>query len=125
MESQMNINIPEDLSILCTIYQIKPETLVQLFVDKVSFPFYYSNTTGNDRWATLFFVNLLELHDSCYEVDEELEEQYLRTLTQTLLRLLEIDRKDVVKKEEEARKIMRQWYKAVLSKRAEYLTNNL
>jgi len=38
---------------------------------------------------------------------------------------MEIDRKDVVKKEEEARKIMRQWYKAVLSKRAEYLTDNL
>jgi len=37
MEMQTKIKIPEDLSILCTIYQIKPETLIQLFVDKVSF----------------------------------------------------------------------------------------
>lgn len=125
MKTQMNINIPEDFSTLCTIYQIKPVTLIQLFADKLSFPCYYSNTTGNDRWATLFFLNFLDLDDSGYEVDEELEEQYLDTLTQTLLRLLEVDREDVAMKEEAARKIMRQWCKAVLSKRAQYLTDNL
>jgi len=56
METQIQLSLPEDFSMLCTIYQIKPELILEQFINQVSFPRFYSNPNGSEKWATYFFL---------------------------------------------------------------------
>jgi len=77
MKTSININLPEDFTTLCTIYQINPETFIQAFIGEVSFPTFYSRPTATDRWATFFFLNLLRKVDVSIHVNQELEDEYV------------------------------------------------
>ncbi len=120
----MNLNLPEDFTTLCTIYQIKPETMIQSFIDQVSFPGFYYNPTGRNRWATYFFLHFLDTEESKYEVDRELENKYLRIFNHTILQMFD-QKEDESKAKDAARKVMRQWLKAALAERTRYITDNL
>jgi hypothetical protein len=124
METQIQLSLPEDFSTLCTIYQIKPELLIQQFIDQVSFPGFYSNPNGRSKWATYFFLNFLDREESKYEVDRELESHYLSIFNSTLLKLVKMGGDNAIP-EEAGRKVMRQWLKAVLADRTRYITDNL
>lgn len=123
METKISITLPDDFNTLCTIYQIKPEVIIQTFVNQVSFPCYYSHPTGGDRWATLFFLHFLD--ESECETNEDLEDYHLESFTETLLQISYDFPKDDLKSEEAGRRVMSQWLKAVLVERAKYLTDNL
>jgi hypothetical protein len=86
METNMKITLPEDFIILTSIYQIRPEVIVQLFVDQISFPGFYSRPYGKGRWATFFFLHFLDIEESKYEVNEEIEDEYLQKFTHALRR---------------------------------------
>ena len=124
METQIQLSLPEDFSMLCTIYQIKPELILQQFIDQVSFPRFYSNPNGSEKWATYFFLNFLDREESKYEVDRELENHYLNIFNSTLLKLVKMGGDHAIP-EEAGRKVMRQWLKAVLAERSKYITDNL
>ena len=124
METTVQLTLPEDFNTLCTIYQINPATLIQAFINQISFPCFYSNPTGTDRWATYFFLNFLDVEEYTYEADRELEEHYMRIFNHRLLQLLDQD-EEGTNAENAGRKIMAQWLKAVLAERAKYITDNL
>ncbi|WP_158800215.1 hypothetical protein [Pedobacter sp. L105] len=124
METNIEVNLPVDFTTLCTIYQIKPETLIQLFINSLSFPCFYSNPMGSSRWATYLFLDYLDNEETVLEVDSELEEQYLTLFNRKILELLE-QNGDTRPSEEAGRKIMAQWLKAVLAERTKYITDNL
>jgi len=124
METNIQLSLPEDFSMLCTIYQIKPELLIQQFVDQVSFPGFYSNPNGSSKWATYFFLNFLDREESKYEVDRELENHYLSIFNSTLLKLVKMGGDNAIP-ESAGRKVMNDWLKAVLADRTRYITDNL
>ena len=121
----MNLNLPEDFIILCSIYQIKPNVIVQTFIDQVSFPGFYSRPDGKDRWATLFFLHFLETEESQYEVNDEMEDEYLRKFTDALKQHFYPNTYDELRAAEKGRAVMRQWMKAALSDRTKYIMDNL
>ena len=125
MEANTKIHLPEDFNILCSIYQIKPESIIQSFVNEISFPSFYSRPNDTDRWATYFFLHFLDVEESKYEVNEDMEDHYLKRFTDVLKNNFENHRDDVLKAENDGREIMRQWHKAALAERARYLTDNL
>lgn len=125
METAISITLPEDFHTLCSIYQIKPEVLVQSFIDQVSFPSFYSNPIGNNRWATFCFLNFLDVEESKYEVDEDLESKYLNLFNDAIRYNLDVSPEDMIKSVKSGREIMRQWLKAVLAERTKYITDNL
>lgn len=125
METAINVTLPEDFNTLCSIYQIKPEVLVQSFIDQVSFPSFYSNPIGSNRWATFCFLNFLDVEESKYQVDEGLETQYLVLFNEAVRFNLDVNPEDMIKSVESGREIMRQWLKAVLAERTKYITDNL
>lgn len=125
METAINITLPEDFYMLCSIYQIKPAVFVQNFIDQVSFPSFYSNPTGSNRWATFCFLNFLDVEESKYEVNEDLESQYLNLFSDAIRYNHDLNPEDMVKSVKAGREIMKQWLKAVLTERTKYITDNL
>jgi len=125
METTINITLPEDFYTLCSIYQIKPEVFVQNFIDQVSFPSFYSNPTGSNRWVTFCFLNFLDLEESKYEVNEDLESQYLNLFSDAIRYNHDVNPEDMVQSVKAGREIMKQWLKAVLTERTKYITDNL
>lgn len=125
METAINITLPEDFHTLCSIYQIKPEVFVQNFIDQVSFPSFYSNPAGSNRWATFCFLNFLDLEESKYEVNEDLESQYLNLFSDAIRYNHDVNPEDMVKSVKVGREIMKQWLKAVLTERTKYITDSL
>ena len=125
METNMNITLPEDFNTLCSIYQINPENLIQSFVNEVSFPSFYSRPNDTDRWATYFFLHFLDVEETKYDVNEDMEDHYLKRFTDVLKHNFENHFDDVSKAENDGRDVMRQWHKAALAERARYITDNL
>lgn len=125
METTINLNLLEDFSALCCIYQIQPSVFLQTVVDQISFPSYYSNPMGADRWATFCFLNFLQEEESKYQVDEEIEDRYMSQLEASINFSLTTDAGEISESFESVRSIMRQWLKAVLTQRSRYLTDTL
>jgi len=125
MKITIDITLPEDFSTLLSIYQIKPDELIQYLADLISFPAFYSHPIGRNRWATYFFLDFLESEESHYRVDEELEEKYLKTFRRAIGYNFDQSPDDIAKSEQAGRNIMNQWLKAVLAERARYITDNL
>lgn len=127
MKNKLNLSLygSEDFDMLCSIFQINPETLLQLFIDRLSFPLFYSHPDGKERWATLFFINFLEYEDASYHVDPELQDKYLTKFNRATAYIPNGKTQDFATKVKAGRAIMMEWQKAVLSARASYLTDNL
>lgn len=114
METTIELNLSADFNDLCTIYQIKPEYFIQTFIDQVSFPEYYGRPGHRDRWATLFFLEFLRTQRSHYDVNRELEQQYLRLFRDSMMDKLEAGQANTPDFIEAGRDVMLQWVKAVL-----------
>lgn len=125
METTIKLELPEDFETLCSIYQIRPESFIQTFIDQVSLPGYYSRPNDKDRWGTLFFLQFLEVSPDLYEVNRELEEQYLEQFNRAMEYNFEANLAHSGKSLITGRDIMQQWLKATLAERAKYLTDSL
>lgn len=124
MEATIKLNLPDDFTMLCTIYNINPETLIQSFIDQVSFPVFYAKPTAKDRSATLFFINFLDQPAVNYVPNHDLDDKYLECFMDTLQEHLNRSA-DPEKTEQAGRGVMKKWEKAVLADRANYLLKNL
>lgn len=124
METTINLNLSEDFSALCCIYQIKPDIFLQTVVDQISFPSYYSNPMGNDRWATFCFLNFLQEEESKYLVDEALQEKYFMELQASNIYNIYAEDTEIEESKLKIKEIMNQWLKAVLAERSKYITEN-
>ena len=125
METTVKIDVPEDLMNLCTIYNIQPQKVMECFARHVSFPIYYTDVNGKTRWATLFFLQLLDEKEDETETDIGLEEHYLQHFTDTLAIQMKEHNDDGVKAREAGRKVISNWQKAVLAGRAKYTLDGL
>ncbi|MET4139674.1 hypothetical protein [Pedobacter sp. UYP1] len=125
METAINVTLPEDFYILCSIYQIKPEVFIQQFINQVSFPSYFSNPTGSDCWATLCFLNFIDVQSPKFQVNEDLEIHYLNLFKKAIRYNLVTSPEDKVKVVNSGRKVIRHWLKAVLADRTKYITDSL
>lgn len=113
METTIHLNLSEDFNTLCTIYQIKPEYFIQTFINQVSFPEYYSRPTAKDRWATLFFLQFLQVECASYNVNRELEKQHLTLFKDAMMYKFETEPENNPVLIKTGREVMRQWLKAV------------
>lgn len=125
MKTFINVNLPEDFTTLCTIYQINPETFIQAFIEEVSFPLFYSRPTATDRWATFFFLNLLRKVDVSVHINQELEDEYVNKFNVALQRSFDTNGSDETAAQAAGRSVMKDWMKAVVAERARYLTDHL
>lgn len=124
METTIKVNLSEDFSALCCIYQIKPDVFFQTIADQISFPSYYSNPMGNDRWATFCFLNFLQEEESKYQVDEALQDKYFMELQASNIYNIYADNTELEESKSKIKGIMNQWLKAVLAKRSSYIIEN-
>jgi len=125
MEITINVQVPEDFMSLCTIYNIQPQQFVQSFINKVSFPSYHTGTSKQMKWATLFFLQYVELKDQDSDTEFDLEDHYLQSFTDTLAKNMAENNDNGSKAREAGREVMREWQKAVLTERAKYITDQL
>ena len=125
METTVKIDVPEDLMNLCTIYNIQPQKVMECFAQHVSFPTYYTDVIGKTRWATLFFLQLLDAKEDETETDIGLEEHYLQHFTDTLAVQMKEHNDDGVKAREAGRNVIREWQRAVIAARAGYILDQL
>ena len=124
MEIDIQITLKEDFNMLCSIYEIKPEVIIQSFIDQVSFPCYYSQVDKEkDKWAILFFLQYLDSDDYEDEINEKLQDYYLDRFSKVVAKNLDKHPKDRHRAEEAGRHVIKQWEKAVLAERARYITD--
>jgi hypothetical protein len=115
MELDIKIDLPEDFRMLCEIFSIQPQSIVQLIVNQISFPHFYTHSNDKGKWATLILLDYLDDEDHLDEKEREFTEYYLENIKET----------DSAKAEDAAREIIREWHKAVSKERAKYLLDNL
>lgn len=117
MTINITINPPEDFKILCDIFQISPEAIIQKFTEQLSLLDYYRNPQGRDRWATLFFLNYLDTQHTMTEAAFASHHYYLDLLLNMLS--LNIDKEDenAAKIEAQGRKIISAWHSHALASR--------
>lgn len=123
METTIQLDLPEDFDTLCSLYSIKPQQLIQSFINQVSLPRFYSNPIGNGRWATYFFLDYIDNDENNILVDRDLETKYLNLFNRHLIDAVK-ESGNVSSSESEGRKILRLWHRDLLSKRSKYLTDN-
>jgi len=123
MEITVNVQLPEDFMSLCTIYNIQPQQFIQSFINKVSFPSYYTGTSKQMKWATLFFLQYVEMAEQDSDTEYDLEDHYLQRFTDTLTENMKND--GGAKARAAVRVVMMDWQKAVLAERAKYITDQL
>jgi len=123
MEITVNVQLPEDFMSLCTIYNIQPQQFIQSFINKVSFPSYYTGTSKQMKWATLFFLQYVEMAEQDSDTEYDLEDHYLQRFTDTLTENMKND--GGAKARAAVRVVMMDWQKAVLAERAKYITDKL
>lgn len=116
MNINVHINPTEDFHILCDLFNVEPQVLLQKFVEKISFPFYYSQPDGNERWATLFFLSYIEEGKrNTAEMAEH--EPFMNELAEVVFKHLESGHQNSAKAELAGRKLMKKWHKQVMAKR--------
>ncbi|MNV64906.1 hypothetical protein D3C71_1575710 [compost metagenome] len=115
MDINLKVSLPQDFTILCDLFQVSPETIIQNFINKVSFPFYYSRPDGNERWATLFFLN--DITENYPNIEEEfpLHEPFMDALAEVVFNHSGTEPKNIEKAEIAGRKIMKKWHKHILA----------
>lgn len=122
MEANYKLSLPEDFITVCDIFSVKPEEIIQKFINGVSFPIFYSHIHDKGKWATLIFLDNLDIEGAAHEKDMEFNIVYLDKLAD-LLQKLKVKQPESVEKD--ARQLMREWHKAVGKKRAQDLLDNL
>lgn len=128
MEVNFKSEVPEDFSTLCDIFQIKPETILNSILERISFPFFFCNPNSRHRWSTFLFLEHLE--SEAYEFNDnemELNEAYFEKINAAILRIKKNDDDEITTKkaEDEVRRLIREWHKMIMKERAKYLLDNL
>jgi len=77
------------------------------------------------KWATLFFLQYVELKDQDSDTEFDLEDHYLQCFTDTLAKNMAKNNDGGAKAREAGREVIREWQKAVLAERAKYITDQL
>lgn len=125
MKYTFELELPEDFHMLCDIFKIKPETIIQKIISRISLPFYYSNLNDKERWATLILLDYL---DTDYEIEDtefDFHRPYMDELSDSVMPILGGNPDAHSEAEAAARKVMKQWHKAVLAERAKYIIDDL
>lgn len=117
MKIKITITPPEDFMVLCDLFKVEPQELLQQFVERVSFPFYYSQPDGDERWATLFFLQYLSVEKQHLKDEMEQHEPFMNELAEVVFRHLDGSQKNVLKAELAGRKVMDKWHKHLIAKR--------
>ncbi|QEM03057.1 hypothetical protein DIU31_005805 [Mucilaginibacter rubeus] len=122
MELDLKINLPEDFTMLCEIFAVKPQFIIQLIIDQISFPRFYAHSFDKGKWATLIFLDYLDNEHHLDEKEMEFNEHYLEKFSDAVEAIKENSPAVV---EEAAREVIREWHKAISKERAKYLLDNL
>ncbi|WP_316750929.1 hypothetical protein [Pedobacter gandavensis] len=117
MKMNVTINPTEDFSVLCDLFKVAPQALLQEFVNQVSFPFYYSQPDGDERWATLFFLYYLGKYGQDNEADMPMHEPFMNQMAEVVFKELENGHQNSKKAETAGRKVMKNWHKQIMEKR--------
>lgn len=117
MNINLKVSLPEDFRMLCDLFQVDPEMIVQKFINRVSFPYYYSRPDGNERWATLFFLNEIMEGSPQTQAELPLHEPFMDALAEVVFKYLDGGSKNVEKAEMAGRKVMKKWHKQILATR--------
>ncbi len=125
MKYTFELELSEDFHMLCDIFRIKPETIIQKIISRISFPFYYSNLNDKERWATLLLLDYLGTDHEITDEEFDFHRPYMDQLGDSVMGILRKDRDATKKAEAAARKVMKQWHKAVLAERAKYIIDDL
>ena len=72
----------------------------------------FTDVKGKNKWATLFFLQLIDAKEDETETDIELEEHYLQCFNDTLAIQMKEHNDDGAKAREAGRNVIRQWQKA-------------
>ncbi|WP_316821653.1 hypothetical protein [Pedobacter gandavensis] len=116
MKINITIHPTEDFNILCELFNVDPQTLIQKFVERTSFPFYYSQPDGDERWATLFFLSYIE-KEKRTKIEMAEHEPFMNELAEVVFKHLESGHQNSAKAEIAGRKVMKQWHKEIVAKR--------
>ncbi|MES2063077.1 MAG: hypothetical protein V4456_14215 [Bacteroidota bacterium] len=122
MESTLKITLPEDFIMLCEIFAFKPQVIIQLIIDQISFPRFYAHSHDKGKWATLILLDYLDNEHHWNKKERKLNEHYLEKFFDTLEAAIENTPVDM---EMAAREIIKEWHKAIGKERAKYLLDNL
>lgn len=119
MKMNVTINGTEDFNVLCELFKVDPQALIQKFVDQVSFPFYYSQPDGDERWATLFFLYYIGLQGKNIEIEMPQHEPFMNQMAEVVFNHLEAGHQYAAKAEIAGREVMKAWHQHIMEKRAE------
>lgn len=105
----VTLDFKADFVQACEIFDLKPEDVLQKFIDNVCIPYFIANPLNPDRWANTFMVeNVLPRLEN---------EEVLERCAVFLDRITEAVLNDEENKEQVARQVMDEWHKAVLEGR--------
>jgi len=116
MKLTINIDLPDDFKQVCEIFDFNPDSVVQRFVNEVSFPVFFGNSTSHHRWATFFFLDYLGAADGNSAEKLDKLKPFLDKIDQSIT-------KDPKESEKSVRKVMIDWHRSVLRERSEDLLN--
>lgn len=128
MEFELKTEMPEDFQHLCEIFQINPVDVVKEILNKISFPYFYSNLNETGKWPTYLFLEFLDKAGEINEKEMEFNEPFLEkvnnAVTANIKTGVESD-SNKLKAQKAIRSVMREWHKALSKERARYLLDNL
>lgn len=123
MEVTIKLEITEDFNLACEIFNITPKTFLQTIVSKISLPYFYSHPNTKKQWATMLFLEYVMLVEK--DDDEaNVHGVYLDKMYSVLTNILS-EHNDEEKAESSAREVFKEWHRAIISKRAEYLIKKI
>lgn len=124
MEINLRLELSEDFTMVCDIFGVRAEDLLQKIISDISLPYYYSHLNEKGRWATLLFLDYLDTLDIA-DSEMILHEPYMEKLSKTIAAILNRNADDKQLAEESARKVVGEWHKVVIANRAKYLLDGL
>ena len=125
METTINITIPDDFRIACEIFDIPQREIIQLIVDRISLPFFFSHPADTQKWATLVFLGHVDNGRPYDETEMEFHKPYMTQVLDVVPHILAEEFGNSNEAEEAARKVVKKWHQAVIARRAAYLINTL
>jgi len=125
MQTNMNINVPNEFAQMCQYSQQTPEEVLQSFADQVSYPLFFTTEDRNKKLATYFFIQLIQSPEFKGQINESLEEHYFMQMANAINESFAQYPGDEEKAIAIAREIMEQWAKSAVAERSRYLTDQL
>lgn len=115
MTNLANINITHEFRQVCDIFNLRPEQIIQDFIDNVSIADYLCDPYSLNRWANTFVFECVIAQVESEEIMTKYD-KFAERLIKTVLANPK-DTKDL------AQKMVDEWHKAVLEDRIEDVIN--